>query len=61
MLIEYKVEAFSLIVEEGRSISWNWRLSHRGEELRQLRIENMRLRMESDMLKQVVAIFSEEQ
>jgi transposase len=36
------------------------RLSLEYEDLCQLRIENKRLRMERDMLKKVVAIFSEE-
>ena len=36
------------------------RLSPEDEELRQLRRENKRLRMERDLLKKAVAIFSEE-
>ena len=36
------------------------RLSPEDEELRQLRRENKRLRMERDILKKAVAIFSEE-
>jgi transposase len=36
------------------------RLSPEDEELRQLRRENNRLRMERDILKKAVAIFSEE-
>ena len=36
------------------------RLSPEDEELRQLRRENRRLRMERDILKKAVAIFSEE-
>jgi len=36
------------------------RLSPADEELRQLRRENKRLRMERDILKKAVAIFSEE-
>ena len=59
---EYKVEAVRLIVEEGKTDPFpgKGRLSLEYEDLRQLRIENKRLSMERDMLKKVVAIFSEE-
>ena len=48
--------------EEGKADSFpgKGRLSPEDEELRQLRRENRRLRMERDILKKAVAIFSEE-
>ena len=48
--------------EEGKAdpFSGKGRLSPEDEELRQLRRENRRLRMERDILKKAVAIFSEE-
>lgn len=48
--------------EEGRiePFPGKGRLSPEDEELRQLRRENKRLRMERDILKKAVAIFSEE-
>ena len=48
--------------EEGKidPFSGKGRLSPEDDELRQLRRENKRLRMERDILKKAVAIFSEE-
>ena len=48
--------------EEGKADPFpgKGRLSPEDEELRQLRRENRRLRMERDILKKAVAIFSEE-
>ncbi len=59
---EFKVEAVRLIVEEGKiePFPGKGRLSPEDDELRQLRRENNRLRIERDILKKAVAIFSEE-
>ena len=59
---EFKIEAVRLIVEEGKAEPFpdKGRLSPEDEELRQLRRENKRLRMERGILKKAVAIFSEE-
>ena len=72
---EFKIEAMRMVVEQGRDLYDVWKrkfeedgkqafpgsghLKPEDEENRRLRRENERLRMERDILKKAVAIFSD--